>query len=205
MEPIMRIVLADTHQLVRDALKTMLCVETEIEVVADTHSCDHLEQLVFEQQPDVLITDSKLRDGESLDLLANLRNRYPDLKIIVYSSSKSPSLLKAYDEIGVAALLLKEDPAAALIDAIFECNVNEAWRSPACAQKIAHQEIKFSQRETQVLHMLYDGIEPIEAAQRMNLSVRSIEKHLENIMRKLSVNKRYKIWHAVGEVGLFPA
>ena len=195
---IIRIAFVDDHTLFRAGLKSIFEPISYIEVLFDSsHGQEFLHQLES-QRPDVILVDLKMPQMSGQHLIERVRERYPDLKIIVLSMHDDESIiLNCLKELRVNSYLLKSAPPNELTHAIREVYENNYYFTPHISQimfdglrkrKVAltHKEevINISTREKEVLELICAGNTNSEIAEKLFISKRTVEGHRKNLLEK---------------------
>jgi two-component system, NarL family, response regulator NreC len=202
-----RIVLADDHVLLREALKSLLDNESDIEVVGEADNGRHALEVVRNVQPDILILDIAMPELNGMDTAHQMRARFPEVHVIALSGHYDQRHVLAMLKAGVAGYMVKIQsvdqlghairvvasgrkylcPQAA--DAVMDDMTNVAQTSAAAVAALSH-------RENEVLQLVAEGFHSIAIADKMFISVHTVETHRRNIMRKLDL-------HSVAELTKF--
>jgi DNA-binding NarL/FixJ family response regulator len=199
----MRIILADDHAIFREGLKLLLHSRPDFCVVAEIADLEHLKTLLYSQQADLLILDYHIPGGDAVALLAYCKARYPDLKVIALTGSHSGPILKQLVAAKADGVLLKDGAAAELLLAIQQVMRGGYYVSEAVGNTIADIELPLSTRELQILKLIFFGLVTREIAEKLALSPKTVDKHRENIMRKLQVNNLVELINKTHQLKLF--
>ncbi|ASF45416.1 LuxR C-terminal-related transcriptional regulator [Methylovulum psychrotolerans] len=199
----MRIILADDHAIFREGLKLLLHSRPDFCVVAEIADLEHLKTLLYSQQADLLILDYHIPGGDAVALLAYCKARYPDLKVIALTGSHSGPILKQLVAAKADGVLLKDSAAAELLLAIQQVMRGGHYVSEAVGNTIADIELPLSTRELQILKLIFSGLVTREIAEKLALSPKTVDKHRENIMRKLQVNNLVELINKTHQLKLF--
>jgi len=199
----MRIILADDHAIFREGLKLLLHSRPDFCVVAEIADLEHLKTLLYSQQADLLILDYHIPGGDAVALLAYCKARYPDLKVIALTGSHSGPILKQLVAAKADGVLLKDGAAAELLLAIQQVMRGGYYVSEAVGNTIADIELPLSTRELQILKLIFSGLVTREIAEKLALSPKTVDKHRENIMRKLQVNNLVELINKTHQLKLF--
>lgn len=199
----MRIIIADDHIIFRQGLKLLLQSVTGYQVIAEAGDAPELKTLVQQHQPDLVILDYNMPGGGSGDVLAYLKQRYPAMRRIMLTAERSGVLLKHLVDAGADGILLKEGSAEQMLAAIKRVMAGQQVLPDNVLEKIEAAQIELTAREFQVLQMICAGHANAEIAERFALSVRTVDKHRENLLRKLGVNNVVQLLHRAQELRLF--
>jgi len=198
-----RLLLADDHRIFRDGLKLLLLTEPDLQLVAELDNLTELLTVVKQSEPQLLLLDYHMPGGDTSAHIDYLKQRDPELKIIVLTGSHSPVLLQQLLQVQADAVLLKNGDAAELRAAIRTVLAGERYVSAAVQQLIAENDIQLTSREFQILKLVCDGLSNNEIAEALSLSPKTTDKHRENLMRKLEVNNVAQLMKKALQMGLF--
>jgi DNA-binding NarL/FixJ family response regulator len=199
----MRAIIADDHIIFRDGLKLLLAQCPDCRIVAETGDAAGLKALVAEHQPDLVIMDYNMPGGDAGEALAFLKRRYPALRMVVLTAERSGALLKHLADAGADGLLLKEGSAEEMLAAIRKVAAGGKVIPGNVQARIDASDCQLTAREFQVLHLICAGWANSAIAERFNLSARTVDKHRENLLRKLGVNNVVQLLHKAKELQLF--
>ncbi|MBL8507995.1 MAG: response regulator transcription factor, partial [Chitinimonas sp.] len=198
----MRLILADDHVIFRDGLKLLLSQTADFQVVAEAGEASVLKDLVRQHQPDLLVMDYHMPGNDAGAVLAYLKQRYPALRIVMLTAAQSGTLFKQLVDAGADGVLLKEGSAEELLTALRRIARGEQVLAALVREKMQAADVQLTAREFQVLEMLCSGHSSTRIAERFSLSSRTVDKHRENIMRKLEVNSTTQLLNKVTELKL---
>jgi DNA-binding NarL/FixJ family response regulator len=183
-----RVVIADDHALFRDGLKLLIECTPGLEVVGEASSLESLKPLVRDCEPDLLLIDYHMPGGDTSAVVAYLKQRHPALKIVAITGVQSASVLHQLVEVNADAVLLKAGSAAQLMDHLRLVLQGVRVIPPEVAALLQHSDNPLTRREFQILRMICDGFSSPAIADNLVLSVGTVNKHRENIQKKLNVN-----------------
>jgi DNA-binding NarL/FixJ family response regulator len=184
-----RILIADDHTLVAEALKSLL--EPEYQVVGLVNNGKSLLALAKETAPDVVLLDLGMPLFNGVDAGQALKKLLPKTKIIVITMNEDPEVASAALRSWASSYLLKKSASIELAQAISEVLRGHSYVTPSIAQKVMYEFIrdpnqrpakKLTQRLRQVLQLLAEGYSMKEAAGVLNIAVRTIAFHKYRIM-----------------------
>jgi two-component system response regulator NreC len=192
-----KIVLADDHAVVRSALRLLLDAEADLEVVAEAGDIDTAVQALDAHQPDVLVLDLHLPDGPSLSSIPRLREVSPRTAIVVLTMQREASYAREALRAGVLGYVLKEAVDEDLVAAVRLAADGRSYLQPELGAELAVEPDDdpngLSDREVDVLRLIALGHTNTEVAERLMLSVRTVESHRAHVQRKLGVSKRSEL------------
>ncbi|MBB5204937.1 DNA-binding NarL/FixJ family response regulator [Inhella inkyongensis] len=198
-----RILLADDHVIFRDGLKLLLGLEPGWQIVGEQSSLDGLHARVAELTPDLLLLDYHMPGGDTAASVAWLRQRHPELKIAMLTGAQSPTVFKQLLDLGVHALLLKQGSGAELVEALRRVLRGDVVVDAALRQQAEAADPGLTPRELQVTKMIAEGLSNAQMAELLHLAPKTVDKHRENLMRKLQVSSAAQLVARVRDLGLF--
>ena len=209
--PKIKVLLADDHTLFRQGSKNLLSSETDLEVVAEVSNAGDAMEKTAELRPDVVLMDIGMPGFSSFEATRNIRRDRPDTKVLFLTMYDDEDYLVEGMEVGGNGYVLKDCPAAQLLAAIRDVNRGGSYLSPRMLSQLVddfRSRVKSSARlprfatltarEKEVLKMLAEGQSVKEIACSLNLSVKTVEAHKLNLMRKLDIhNKAQLVQYAI--------
>ncbi|HVG76935.1 MAG TPA: response regulator transcription factor [Patescibacteria group bacterium] len=195
--PTTRVVLADDHTLVRSGIRRILEAHPGFEVVGEAADGVEALALVRETVPDVIVLDLNMPGSGGLDALPALKLAQPSLKVVVLSMHAGREYVSRAMKGGADAYLLKDSAVQDLVAAVEAVLVGRSYFSPSIQALMAEllrgetrepsRGTTLTDREREVLGWLARGLSSKEVAQRLDISVRTVETHRANLMHKLGV------------------
>lgn len=193
------VILADDHSVVRKGLKLLLEESGSIQVVGEANSGEQALELINEFQPQVLVTDITMPGITGLELIPLVKKKYPDTHILVLSTHNDEEYILVSFEEGALGYLPKNTKADQLVAAIEKISKGELFYTPEVVDILGASLIKkrspgkslkswLTKREKEILKELVDGATNKEIAEKLFLSIRTIDSHRRNIMKKLNVS-----------------
>ena len=192
-----KIALVDDHQIIIDGLKSLLNQSSTIQLVATANSGKEILQKINETVIDILITDISMPEMNGLELAKKVIQLFPEIKIIALSMNADGSTINAMvNDADITGYLLKQTGANELITAIekvykggiyFQTEILNALEQQT---KIKQQQVSanLSNREIQIIALLEKDFSNKQIATELNISVRTVETHRKNILRKTNTN-----------------
>jgi two-component system, NarL family, response regulator NreC len=204
-EDVLRVVLADDHAVVRSGLRLLLESEPGIEVVAETGDVEAAVGEVERLEPDVLVLDLHMPGGPSLPAIPRLRESSPATRVVVLTAQRDPSFAAEAMRLGTAGYVPKEAAGRQLVRAIRIAAEGGTYLEPRLGARLAaarHSAPELTERELEVLRLIARGHTNREIAERLFLSVRTVESHRARIQDKLGRSRRSDLVEYVLERGL---
>ncbi|HSR94939.1 MAG TPA: response regulator transcription factor [Solirubrobacterales bacterium] len=200
------IVLADEHTVVRRALRVLLEEEPGFEVVAEAEDADGAVRYVRGHKPDVLILDLNMPGRASLEAIPDIQEASPETKIVILTMQKEPAFARQALQQGVLGYVLKEAADDELVQAVRSAAAGETYLQPALGARLAAEPkaaaSDLSERETDVLRLIALGHTNAEIAEKLYISVRTVETHRAHIQQKLGVSSRAELVRSALSRGL---
>ena len=199
-----RLLLVDDHPLVRDGLKARLASEPDIEVVGEAGDAPEAIAALAAHAPTLVLMDIGMKDVNGIELTAMLLQRAPTLAVLMLSMYDSVEYAQRAMQAGARGYVLKDAPSSEIIAALRTVASGGTYLSPAIAQRLFRTPVTrngLSTREQDILACLAQGQASKQIARALNLSVRTVESHRQNIRRKLELETqadliRYAVEHA---------
>ncbi len=195
-----KVLLVDDHQIVRDGIRNLLEKEPDIEVVGQAEDGREAMRLMRDLAPEVVIMDIVMPDLNGIEATHQILNEYPDTKIIALSMHSDRRFVAKMLAAGASGYMLKNCAFSELIRAIHIVKDNQAYLSPGIAEIVTKEYVRhlseanfsnpsvLTEREREVLQLLAEGRSTREVALRLHVSVKTVETHRRQIMRKLNIN-----------------
>jgi len=206
-----RVLLTDDHTLFRQGMKTLISAEADMEVVAEASNGSEAVTKAAETRPDLILMDIGMTGLSSFEATRQIRRNRPETKILFLTMYDDEDYLVECMEVGAGGYVLKDSPSAQLVSAIRDVNRGGSYLSPRMLGQLvddfrsriksAHRLPRFATlttREREVLKLLAEGNSVKEIAGNLALSVKTVEAHKFNLMRKLDIhNKAQLVQYAI--------
>lgn len=192
-----KILLADDHAIFRQGLKLLLQTQDQYQIVAELGDLGQVLPYLQSDVVDLMILDYHMPGGESSAVLAYCKQRYPEMRIIALTGANSGVIFKQLRDAKADAILQKEGSANQLLDCINQVLAGKQVIPEEVQAQIGACETDLTPRELQILALIYQGLATVEVAEQLSLSAKTVDKHRENIMRKLQVNNVVQLIHKV--------
>jgi DNA-binding NarL/FixJ family response regulator len=191
-----RLAIVDSHTLTRYGLRELVSQQSDIEIVAECKSAGGAPAMLAAARPDVVTVDVSLPDADGLQLAREFRDRHADLGIVILTSQHEDDVLFRALETGVSAFVAKTAPVEEVLAAIRHAAVaassfTAAGLALALARRRTVQDrLMLSPRETQVLHLLRDGLSIPAIAMAMFISQSTAKTYVSRLYEKLGAANR---------------
>ena len=188
--------IVDGQTLVRYGLRELVRQHSDIEIVAECQSAADAPRMVAAAQPDVVTVDVTLPDGDGLRLAREFRDRYSDLGIVMLTSRQADDVMFRALETGVSAFVAKTAPLEEVLSAIRHAAVAaSSFTASGLAMAVARRRtmqdrLALSPRETEVLHLLHDGLSVPAIALAMFISLSTAKTYVARLYDKLGAANR---------------
>jgi two-component system response regulator DesR len=186
-----RVLIAEDQGMVRGALKALLAMEGDIEIVAETDRADEVLTLALQTSPDVALLDIEMPGGDGITAAGQLRNELPSCRTLILTTFGRPGFLRRAMEGGASGFMLKDAPAHELAVAIRRTMAGERVVDPGLAAAALSSGISpLSDREREVLVAGQNGASIAEIAKTLFLSEGTVRNYLSSAIQKLEVSNR---------------
>ena len=210
-----RVMLADDHAIVRDGLKSLLLSQNDITVVAEAENGRDAINVAKACNPDVIVMDFSMPGLNGLEGTYKIKSILPKVKIIVLTMHDNEEYILQFIRAGAAGYLLKDAIADELIGAIRRVLTSNRFFSPSLTEDKLEQLIQQHQsgnlrsplesltnRQREVLQLIAEGLTNKGIAQKLSISVKTVETHRAAIMSKLNIHDqagltRFAIRHGI--------
>jgi DNA-binding NarL/FixJ family response regulator len=197
-----RVLAVDDHGLMVEAVRLALEQEKDIELVGEARRGADVLQEVARRQPNVVLLDVRLPDIDGLEVLEQLRERYPQVRVLMLSAIDDPAVAREALRRGATAYLDKQTDPARLAAAIRRASAG-GGSAPTRRGAPRGADNDLTNREREILSRVAEGRKNGEIAQELFLTEQTIKYHLTNVYRKLGVDGRtgaVRFWFEHGVV-----
>jgi NarL family two-component system response regulator LiaR len=194
-----RVLIVDDHAVVRKGIQMFLATEPSIQVVGEAGDGQEAIRKAKNLQPDVILMDLVMPQGNGIQAIAKIKRRVPNVKIIVLTTFKDQARVNAAIQAGADGYLLKDADGDALLQAIHAVQRGDVPLHPHIARHLVssitkHQDVNgigcLTEREKEVLRLVAKGLSNRAVAQALNLSEGTARVHVSNILGKLGASSR---------------
>jgi two-component system response regulator DesR len=199
---VIRVLIAEDQTLVRGALRALLELETDLEVVAEVGRGDAVVDAAREHRPDVALLDIEMPGGDGIEAARALAAEMPDCRAVILTTFGRPGFLRRAMEVGAAGFLVKDAPVAELARGIRAVMAGErVIDRDLAAAALAIGATPLSAREADVLRAAADGATAADIAGRLFLSEGTVRNYLSSAMGKTGARTRVEAARVAQEKG----
>jgi len=211
LEPI-RVMVVDDHPVWRDGIRSDLEGSGIATVVAEASDGGEAIEVAREAMPELILMDLRLPTVSGVDAIREIVSESPIVKVLVLSASGEESDVLEAVKMGAAGYLLKDATRDQIVDAVRRVHRGEPVFTPSLAALVLSEfrrvasptsgEPALTDRENEVLRLVAKGYTYREIAEKLFISVKTVQNHVQNILRKLQLRKRYELMRYAIQRGL---
>jgi DNA-binding NarL/FixJ family response regulator len=195
------VLLADDHTIVREGFRTLLDAEDDLKVVGEAQNGRQAVELTKKLRPSVVVMDIAMPLLNGLEATRQIRKAFPDTKVVILSAHSDDAYVDQAITVGAVGFLLKQTSSHDLSRAIREVQKGNTFFGPVIARRLHDQESPnrrgplkkkialLSSREVEVLQLIAEGKANKETAAELGISIKTVEKHRQNLMAKLNIHE----------------
>lgn len=217
------IVLAEDHAIVREGLRSLLEIAPEFDVVGEASTGREAVELAERLRPTVVVMDIAMPVLNGFEATRQILVAAPEVKVLVLSAHSDDEYVEHMAAVGASGYVVKQNSGEALVHAIKEIASGRSYFSPSITKRLRNAERKareggaargapakrLTAREAEVLQLVAEGAANKQVASRLGISVKTVEKHRQQLMDKLDIHDtagltRYAIATGVIESGFRP-
>ena len=196
-----RLVLVEEHAILREGLRALLELESDLSIVGEATNVGEALETVQRLSPDLVLTDVALAGRSGIELIAGLRERRTEAKLLILTAHNSEEYIRAALNAGAHGYVLKDASRKELLQAIRIVLSGQTYLCASVTAKVVHGYLRpkseesgvsptslVTEREREVLTRVALGRSNKLIARELALSVKTVEKHRANLMRKLTLH-----------------
>lgn len=201
-----RVLLADDHTILREGLRALLDAAPEIMVIGEAADGHEAVQMTNQLSPDVVLIDLSMPRMNGTEAIELIRKRNPNLKIIALTVHRTEEYVRATLDAGANGYVLKDDTRNELISSINAVMQGKTYLSPSICSQLVNGYLEphnpngsctswdaLTLREREVIKLIAEGNTNKMIARMLSISVKTVEKHRGNLMKKLGLHSASKI------------
>ncbi len=212
-----QILIVDDHPLFREGIKTILARDGRFDVIDEAGTIKEGLEKVCRIKPHVALVDISLPDGTGMELARKIRMQSPETKIMILSMhSKIDYIVEAF-QAGATGYVVKESAAERLAQGVESVAAGEYYLDSSISQEVVAKLMKspvkeakvsdsgygkLSAREQEIMRLLAEGVSKADIADQLCISVKTVENHRTNIMRKLDIHNAMELVRYAARLGL---
>jgi two-component system response regulator NreC len=200
MGPI-KVFICDDHALFRDGLKAILRDEADVEIVGEAKDGREGVDRVLAARPDVVLMDVEMPELNGFEATRRITTANRNIKVLILTMYQEEEVIARCLDAGASGYVLKDASSSQLVHAITTVHRGGRYLSPGALQHVVSHYVEggertgtrydtLSPREREIFKLLADGLTVKEIAARLNISVKTVDVHKYNLMRKLDIHDR---------------
>ena len=193
-----RLLIADDHKLMREGLRALLSGESDIEVIGEASNGREIVKLVEESAPDIVLMDISMPQLNGIDATRQIKDLSGTTRVIALSMHADRLFVQGVLKAGAAGYILKDSAFDELGQAVRAVSNGQMYLSPGVAGVVvegflktngapAENEVSLTAREREVLQLITEGIATRDIATQLHISVKTVETHRRQLMKKLDI------------------
>lgn len=197
------LILADDHAVVRSGLRMLLEAQPDIEIVGEAETGEEAVAMVEELKPDAVLMDIQMPDLNGIEATKQIKANSPETKVLALTMHEDDHYFFEMLHAGASGYVLKRAAPDELVNAIRTVCRGEVFLYPTMAKRLVTDYLKRAEkfegskgyrdltpREQEVLTLIAEGYSNAEIANDLYISIKTVDRHRENIMRKLNMHSR---------------
>jgi len=211
------VLIAEDHTIVREGMRALLASETDIRIVAEAGNGREAVKLALSLRPDVVVMDIAMPLLNGMEATRQILAKAPGIRVLILSAHSDDAYVEHVIALGAAGYLLKQSSSSMLAKAIRDVHRGLSCFTPALTRHLRRRgkispaggeqkvpDLQLSSREHEVLQLIAEGKANKETADILHISIKTVEKHRHQVMRKLNLSNtasltRYAIAHGIIE------
>jgi two-component system response regulator NreC len=212
----LKVLLVEDHVLVRQGVKALLAEETDLVCVGEAGDGSEALLLTERLRPDLILMDLSMPGLGGIEATYQLRERFPTIPVVVLSMHDNEEYVFRVLQAGASGYVLKQSTSTELVLALRAVAVGSTFLSPAISQILVSDYIRraktqanddealgvLTPREREILQLIAIGLSNRQIAERLHLSIKTVETHRGNVMRKFDLHDRASLVKFAVDKGL---
>lgn len=207
------ILLVDDHRLIRDSWSFILNSDSRFQVIGETSSGEEAIEMAKSKKPDIVLMDVNMTPLNGFDATKQIRRSSPDSKVIGVSMHSMPAYAKRMLQLGAMGYVTKNSSREEMIHAIIEVKSGRKYICDEVKDILAQQELEetdapvadmntLSSREIDIVQLIKEGLSSKEIAVKLMISLKTVEVHRYNILKKLKLKNTAALVNFINTQGL---
>jgi DNA-binding NarL/FixJ family response regulator len=211
-----RLLIVDDHPLFREGLKAIIARSARFEIVAEAGTARNGLQKAVELKPDLVIVDISLPDRSGIDLTRDIRSQLVAARVLIVSMHARVDYIVEAFQAGATGYVVKESAADRLLQALEVVSAGEYYLDSGISREVVQRLMnvqagaaaghaaygRLTRREQEVMRRLAEGYSPRQVADGLGISVKTVENHRSNILRKLGLSGTMELVRYAARIGL---
>ena len=201
-----RALIVDDHPAVREALALRISRQPDMKVCGEAADMRDALRLIADSEPDVAVVDISLKTGSGIDLIKRIKDRSDRVRILVWSMHSESLYAERALRAGALGYVNKDQATDRIVEAIRRVLAGKVWLSEVMAERLLQRSVGGSgedrspldvlaDRELEVFRLIGEGVKTAEIAERLHLSVKTVETYRDRIRQKLDLSDGTKLVH----------
>lgn len=213
-----KVLVADDHAIVREGVRMILAKEKDIEVVGEAEHGQQALDLVETHEPDVVVMDISMPGMGGIEATQKVKERHPRVNVLALTMHEDESYVFQLLRAGASGYVLKRAAAQDLVQAVRAAARGEAFLYPSVARKVVEDYLRrvevgeererydgLTGREKEILTLIAEGLANQEIAQKLYISIKTVQTHRAHILEKLGLHDRTELVRYAIRKGLIEA
>jgi DNA-binding NarL/FixJ family response regulator len=206
------VLIVDDHTLIRETWSFLLGRNENFEVIAEVGDGQRAIDIARDKRPNIVLLDINMTPLNGFDVLKMIRKQSPGSKVIAVSMHSQPAYAKKMLRMGAKGYITKNSPRQEMLDAIMEVYNGNTYICQEVKNILSDQMLneedtaaglnQLSEREIEVINQIRDGLSSKEIADRLAISIKTVEVHRHNILKKLKVKNTASLINFINSTGL---
>jgi DNA-binding NarL/FixJ family response regulator len=206
------ILLVDDHKLIRQTWVFLLNSDSRFSVIGDTNNTDEMVSILMEIKPDIILMDINMSPVNGYDATKLVRKYSPGSRVIGISMHSMPAYVRKMFQLGAMGYVTKNSTKEELFEAILEVSQGRKYICAEVKTILEQQELKdenggkdinlLSRREIEISKLIREGLSSKEVGIRLDISLKTVEVHRHNILKKLGLKNTAVLINFINEQGL---
>jgi DNA-binding NarL/FixJ family response regulator len=206
------ILLVDDHKLIRESWSFILNSDSRFQVIAETSSGDEAIEIAKNKRPHIVLMDVNMSPVNGFDATKLIRKYSPGSKVIGISMHSMPAYARRMLQMGAMGYVTKNSSKDEMINAIIEVYNGKKYVCDEVKNILAQQELEqdgehpdmnsLSRREIEIVQLIKEGLSSKEVAQKLTISLKTVEVHRYNILKKLNLKNTASLVNFINAQGL---
>jgi DNA-binding NarL/FixJ family response regulator len=206
------ILLVDDHKLIRESWSFILNSDSRFNVIGETNSGDEAIEIAKNKRPQIVLMDINMTPLNGFDATKLIRKFSPGSKVIGVSMHTMPAYARRMLQMGAMGYVTKNSSKDEMITAIVEVNKGKKYVCDEVKNILAQQELEddndgpdmnvLSRREIEIVQLIKEGLSSKEVALRLDISLKTVEVHRYNILKKLNLRNTASLVNFINAQGL---